>query len=168
MAQGVVVLFDDEADAAVRALWARLDAAGLPSRRVFPPHLTFALASEIPRKAREALRAELRVLHIPSLWFGSLSTFAHSENVLMLAAVTDPELLAVHSAVHDVLAGKVRNPSSYYLPGSWVPHCTLLQQVTGDELVAGFGAVFPVAGLRARVSGVAVMDTATGEIDPLT
>ena len=168
MAQGVVVLFDDKADKAVRELWARLDAAGLPSRRDFAPHLTFAMASDIPARARDALRAELRTLHVPSLFFGSLSTFANTENVLMLSAVTDPELLAVHSAVHDVLAGKVRNPSAYYLPGSWVPHCTLLQQVSADELVRGFGTLFPVDALRARVSAVAVMDSVTGEVDLLT
>ena len=168
MAQGVVVLFEDAADRAVRDLWARLDAAGLPSRRAFPPHPTFAMASDIPERTRAALREQLRVLHIPSLYFGALSTFASTENVLMLSAVTDPELLAVHSAVHDVLAGRVRDPSAYYLPGSWVPHCTLLAQVDAAALVRGFGAVFPVEPLRARVAGVAVMDTVTGAVDPLT
>jgi 2'-5' RNA ligase len=167
MAQGAVVLFDPAADAAVRALWARLDAAGLPSGRALPPHLTFALAAEIPARTREALRAELRTLHLPSLVFGALSTFATTENVLMLSAVTDPELLAVHSAVHDVLAGRVRAPSAYYMPGSWVPHCTLVREVSDDELVRGFGAVFPVAQLRARVSAFAVIDTVTGEVDRL-
>ncbi|MFC5286822.1 2'-5' RNA ligase family protein [Actinokineospora guangxiensis] len=168
MAQGVAVFFDDAADSAVRKLWARLDAAGLPSERAFPPHLSFALASDIPAKTRAALRAELRVLHVPSLQFAALSTFATTENVLMLSAVTDPELLAVHSAVHDVLAGRVRNPSAYYMPGSWVPHCTLVHEVSDDQLVRGFGAVFPVPQLRARVAAVAVIDTATGEIDRLT
>ncbi len=168
MAQGVVVLFDPAADAAVRGLWARLDAAGLPSKRVFPPHLTFAMASEIPAKTRTALRAELRALHVPSLLFAALSSFATTENVLMLSAVTDPELLAVHSAVHDVLAGRVRNPSAYYMPGSWVPHCTLVREVTDEQLVRGFGAVFPVEQLRARVAAVAVADTATGDLDRLT
>lgn len=168
MAQGVVVLFDPAADRAVRDLWARLDAAGLPSTRAFPPHLTFAMASEIPPRTREALRSELRVLHIPSLYFGALSTFTNTENVLMLSAVTDPELLAVHSAIHDVLAGRVRNPSAYYLPGSWVPHCTLLQQVSTEELVHGFATSFPIEPLRARVATVAIMDSTTGDIDPLT
>jgi 2'-5' RNA ligase len=168
MAQGVVVLFDDAADTAVRELWARLDAAGLPPDRVLPPHLTFALASDIPAGTRAALRAELRLLHVPSLQFAALSTFATTENVLVLSAVTDPELLAVHSAVHDVLAGRVRNPSAYYMPGSWVPHCTLVREVSDEQLVRGFGAVFPVPQLRARVSSVAVVDTATGEVDRLT
>ncbi|HVK21972.1 MAG TPA: 2'-5' RNA ligase family protein [Actinokineospora sp.] len=168
MAQGVVVLFDDQADADVRALWARLGKAGLPSARKFPPHLTLAMATDIPKKTRAALRAELGLLSIPSIWLAALSTFSASENVLMLAAVTDAELLAVHSAVHDVLAGKVRNPSAYYLPGSWMPHCTLLQGVSDAEIVTAFGAVFPVPEIRARARQIAVLDTATMEIDPLT
>ncbi|MGW5050531.1 2'-5' RNA ligase family protein [Actinokineospora sp. NPDC004072] len=168
MAQRVAVLFDDAADRAVRELWARLDAAGLPAGRAFAPHLTFAVAAEIPQRTRDALRAALRLLHLPSLWFGSLSAFASTENVLVLSAVADPELLAVHSAVHDVLAGAVKHPSAYHLPGSWVPHCALLDQVGAEELVRGFAAVFPVDALRARVAAVAVLDTATGEADLLT
>jgi 2'-5' RNA ligase len=167
MAQGVVVTFDQQADAAVRGLWARLDAAGLPTARKFPPHLTFAMASDIPKKTRAALRADLGLLSIPSIWLAALSTFSTSENVLMLAAVADGELLAVHSAVHDVLAGKVRNPNAYYLPGSWMPHCTLVQGVTDADLVTGFGTVFPVEPIRARARQVAVIDTTTSEIDVL-
>ncbi|WP_436493369.1 2'-5' RNA ligase family protein [Actinokineospora sp. HUAS TT18] len=168
MAQGVVVLFDEQADAEIRALWDRLDAAGLPSARKFPPHLTLALAGEIPQKTRAALKADLRLLSIPNIWLATLSTFSTSENVLMLAAVTDAELLAVHSAVHDVLAGKVRNPNAYYLPGSWMPHCTLVQGVSEAEIVSGFGTVFPAPAIRARARQVAVIDTVTAEIDPLT
>jgi 2'-5' RNA ligase len=167
MAQGVVVTFDERADTAVRALWSQLDDAGLTSDRPFPPHLTFAMASDIPARTRAALKADLARLAVPGIWLAALSTFATSENVLMLAAVTDGELLAVHSAVHDVLAGKVRNPNAYYLPGSWMPHCTLLHGVADAELVAGFGLVHPVAPIQARARQVSVIDTATGETDVL-
>jgi len=166
VAQAVVVLFDREADAAVRALWAKLDAIE-PGARKFPPRLTLAGASDIPRRTREALRAELRLVAVPNIWFAALSTFAGSENVLMLAAVTDGELLAVHSAVHDVLAGKVRNPDAYFLPGSWMPHCTLAAGIGDAAVVAGFGAVFPVEPIRARARQVAVVDTVTGETEVL-
>ena len=71
------------------------------------------------------MRDELALLTLPGIWLSTLATFPNTSNVLMLAAVVDTELLAVHSAVHDALAGKVRQPSVLYLPGSWVPHCTL-------------------------------------------
>jgi 2'-5' RNA ligase len=170
MAQAVVAFFDDEADAAVRALWRRLREAGVPvdEKAKFPPHLTYAAAGSIPAKARAALREELGRLWLPGMALENLSSFATSENVLMLAAVVDAELLAVHSAIHDVLARKVKNPSAYYLPGHWVPHCTLALGVTHEQVVAGFAALHPVRPIHAKVGRVCVVDSTTGEIDPLT
>ena len=103
MAQALKFFFDGEADAAVRGLWRGLAAAGVPSPQG-RPHVTFAAAGSIPAATREALRAELRLLSIPALW---LSTLSAADGVLMLTAVVDTELLAVHSAVHDVLATQV-------------------------------------------------------------
>ena len=74
------------------------------------PHVTFALASAIPPRTRDALREDLRLLSIPNLWLATLAAFSTSEPVLMLAAVVDTELLAVHSAVHDVLAKRSSSP----------------------------------------------------------
>lgn len=172
MAQALEFFFDGEADAAVRGLWRRLEDAGVPSLATrthgrHRPHVTFALASAIPQRTRDALRDDLRLLSIPQLWLSTLSAFSANDTVLMLAAVVDTELLAVHSAVHDVLAGKVRQPSAYYLPGSWVPHCTLAQAVDPAQVTAGFAALYPVEPIRARVSEIAVVDTHTGEADPL-
>lgn len=172
MAQALEFLFDDEADRAVRNLWARLDKAGVPSLATrthgrHRPHVTFALGGSISPGARDSLRTDLRRLAIPRLWLSTLGVFSSVENVLVLAAVTDTELLAVHSAVHDALAGRVRAPSAYYLPGSWVPHCTLAQGIEHPQVVAGFAALHPVEPIRATVTEVAVVDTHTGAADPL-
>jgi 2'-5' RNA ligase len=165
--QALVIHFDDEAETAIRGVWRRLTKAGIPVPDRFPPHLTLAAAGVIPRKARDAVRAELGRLALPSVWLASLSTFTASENVLMLAAVTDPELIAVHSAVHDALAGQVRNQQAYYLPGSWMPHCTLARGVTDAQVIAGFAAVFPVPAIRAKVRQIVVTDTTTGDTEVL-
>jgi hypothetical protein len=172
MAQALQFLFDDEADAAIRALWRRLEQAGVPSLATrthgrHRPQVTFAVAQSIPSGTRDALRQDLRLLSIPNLWLSTLSTFASVDNVLTLAAVVDAELLAVHSAVHDVLAGRVRQPSAYHLPGSWVPHCALAEGVEPNHVVAGFAAVYPIEPIRASVGEVAVVDTHTGEADTL-
>lgn len=172
MAQGLVFLFDEAADAAVRELWARLEKAGVPSlathtHRKHRPHVTFALGGAIPAAARDALRTDLRQLSIPRLWLATLAAFSTIDNVLMLAAVVDTELLAVHSAVHDLLAGRVKAPSAYYLPGSWVPHCTLAQGIEPAQTAAGFAAVHPVAPIHATVIEIGVIDTHTGAVDPV-
>jgi 2'-5' RNA ligase len=170
VAHVVVVFFDDRADRAVRALWKRLDQAGVPSlgtlsKKPLPPHVTFAAAKAIPRKTRDALKEELRTLALPSLWLSNLGTFPNSENVLMLGAVVDAELLAVHSAIHDILAGQVQSPSAYYMPGSWVPHCTLTQGIEHHQMIEGFAALHPIDRIEARVTGVAIVDTQAATVE---
>jgi hypothetical protein len=163
--QALRFFFDGDADAAVRGLWRRLDTAGVPvAHGRQRPHVTFAAAGAIPAATRAALRDDLRLLSIPALW---LSTLAATDGVLMLAAVVDTELLAVHSAVHDVLAKRVKQPVAYYLPGSWLPHCELARDLEPADVISGFTALYPVGSLKASITEIAVVDTHSGELDVL-
>lgn len=172
MAQSLECYFDGEAEAAVRALWQRLERAGVPSPLSgeyghHRPHVTFALGSVIPPAARRDLATDLARLALPRLWLYTLGSFPTSNNVLFLGAVTDAELLAVHVAVHDTLAGRVRDPWAYYLPGAWIPHCTLAEDITPAQLAAAFAALHPAEPIRARIAEVGIADTRTGDIDVL-
>lgn len=146
MAQRVTFRLDDAAVAAVRAL--RVRAGSEPGE----PAVTVAAAAAVPDAARRALAAEVRLLTLPVLWLAALGTVAGRPDELVLAAVVDAELLAVHAAVHDALAGRVRGPVAAYLPGAWLPHCVL---ATGRPAEA-FAALHPVEPVRARVLGVEV------------
>lgn len=172
MAQALEFYLDGEAETAVRGLWDRLERAGVPSLATFQhgrwrPHVSFAVAGLIPPAVRRDLATDLTRLALPRLWLYTLSTFPDSSNCMFLGAVTDTELLAVHIAVHDTLAGRVRDPWAAYLPGAWVPHCTLTQEVTPAQLAAGFTALHPVEPIRARIAEVGVADTRTGDVDVL-
>jgi hypothetical protein len=142
---------DDAAAARIGDLRARAAAAGaaVPNDR---PALTAAAAGVIPAPARDALADELRVLALPSVWLATLGATAGRPGELVLAAVVDAELLAVHAAVHDALAGRVRGPVAAYLPGAWLPHCVLAV----DEPAAAFAALHPVEPVRARIVAVEV------------
>jgi hypothetical protein len=164
VAQTLEFFFDGEADAAVRGLWRKLSEAGVTTPPRHRPHVTFAAARTIPAATRTALREDLRLLSIPALW---LSTLAAFDGALVLTSVVDTELLAVHSAVHDVLAKRVRDPAAYYLPGSWIPHCTLAEGLEPAQMTAGFAELYPVSSVRARITEIAVVDTLTGETDVL-
>lgn len=169
MVQALEFFFDDAAEDEIRSLWRRLEQAGVPSvaKHTNRPHLTFAAGSSFSAAVRGELTAELRLLSLPRVWLYTLGTFATNDNELFLGSIVDTELLAVHSAVHDILAKKVRNPSAYYLPGSWVPHCTLAHDVDPAGLAAGFAALHPVRPVHARLAEVGVTDTATGETELL-
>jgi hypothetical protein len=146
---------DDAAAARIGDLRSRATAAGCaaPTDR---PALTAAAASAIPPAARAALTAELSVLALPSVWLATLGSVTGRPDELVLAAVVDAELLAVHTAVHDALAGRVRHPVAAYLPGAWLPHCVLATTRPG----AAFTALHPVEPVRARIVGVEVADPA--------
>lgn len=96
---------DPDAVAALHALRARLprDLAAVDE-----PAVTVAAAASVPPAARAALDAEVRLLVVPSIWLATLGTVAGRPDQLVLAAVVDAELLAVHAAVHDALAGRVK------------------------------------------------------------
>ena len=141
MAQTVRFRLDPAACAAISSLCVGAD-----------PSVIVAAASAIPDTARKALASELRVLALPSLWLATLGTVAGRPDELVLAAVVDAELLAVHAAVHDALAGRVKGPVAAYLPGAWLPHCVLATERPAEV----FAALHPVAPIRARVVGVDV------------
>ena len=151
MAQRVRFRLDDAARAALRGLRAAAARAGaaVPADE---PAVVAAVAAAVPDAARAALEAEVRLLALPSLWLATLGTVAGRPDELVLAAVVDAELLAVHAAVHDALAGRVKGPVAAYLPGAWLPHCVL---ATGAP-AAAFAALHPVQPVRARVLGIEV------------
>lgn len=169
MAHALELFFEAAADAEVRALWQRLQEAGVPSLAGHShgrhrPHVSLAVAGEIPVRTRDALARDLALLTLPDLWLYTLGTFPTGQNALFLGAVVDTELLAVHSAAHDALAGRVRQPWAYYLPGAWVPHCTLAQDLTTEQLADGMRALHPVRPIRATVAELGITDTRNGDI----
>lgn len=153
---------DDDAVAALTALRERLAAAGIPAA-VGIPHVTVAAAGTVGRPAHDALAAELRLVALPALWLATLGSVTGDDEALVLAAVTDPEVLAVHTAVHDALAGRARGAHAAHLPGSWLPHVVL---ATGGPAEA-FALLHPVAPVRARIVAVELHDSRTGETEVL-
>jgi len=150
---------DDGDAAAVADLRTRAAKAGcaVPPGR---PALVAAAAVSVPSAACAALATELRVLALPSVWLATVGATAGRPDELVLAAVVDAELLAVHAAVHDALAGRVRGPVAAYLPGAWLPHCV----VAVSRPAAAFAALHPVEPIRARPVGVEVADSLSDEV----
>ncbi|MBE9374122.1 2'-5' RNA ligase family protein [Saccharopolyspora sp. HNM0983] len=166
MAAALELFLDESGASTVRALRGRLADAGLPAETGHP-HVTLAVATAIPDAARAQVRAELELLSIPDLWLYTLAAFPNAEDVLVLGAVVDTEVLALHNAVHDALAGRTRGPDAHYLPGAWIPHCTLATGLDRDRLAAGISALHPIEPVHARIGGAGIVDTRTGDVDTL-
>ncbi|MGB2567299.1 2'-5' RNA ligase family protein [Micromonospora citrea] len=112
----------------VRAAWARLAAAGLPSlaRNTHPtnrPHLTMASVDAFPPGAAARL-ADLFDDALPlAVHLDRVEVLDGSAPLVWLVRPT-PELARLHEAVADVLAG-ADGQHPWHVPGRWIPHLSL-------------------------------------------
>jgi hypothetical protein len=166
VAEALDFFLDDSSAAQVVELRARLALHGVPVP-ASAPSVRFARGAAIPAKVRGQLAADLRLLVLPELWLAVLGTILTAEPRLVLGAVVDTELLAAHGGVHDALAGRVREPSSSYLPGSWLPHCALTRDLDPAVLPAALEHLEVVRPIRAKVASIGITDTRTGRVTPL-
>jgi hypothetical protein len=166
VAEALDFFLDEPSAAKIMELRARLALRGVPVPAA-APSVRFARGAAIPAKVRGQLTADLRRLVLPELWFAVLGTILTGEPRLVLAAVTDTELLAAHAGVHDALAGRVREPAAGYLPGSWLPHCVLSRPIAAHQLPAALDALDAVEPVRAKVASIGITDSRTGTVTPL-
>jgi 2'-5' RNA ligase len=164
--------FDEEADAAVRRLWLLLSDAGLPSlatrtHRRHRPHVSLAVAESLADADLAPLRSALMSSR-PALRLYVLGTFPGDEGALFLGVQVTAELLAFHAGAHAALAGQPIRQWAYYLPGNWIPHCTLAEGLDKSEAGRAFGLLAGYRAIAATVTSAGIKDTATGAITPLT
>lgn len=170
MALAVCLLLDPKADAAVRAVWRRLEAAGVPTllshthgRHV--PHLTYAsLRTFDLDRVREALGA-LPAQDPLRLSFDALGTFRRSR--CWLAPAVTGNLIGRQERVVAAAVSTGADLHRHYRPGDWVPHLTLAPRLHLSDLPVVAAAVYDVLPLVATATRTALVDTSTGTVHVL-
>lgn len=146
------LLFDDAAEASVRADWDRLTEAGLPSsgrhRSVSNlPHITLVAAPSLApatvagvddRVAAAAGFVDLPLVSAGVLLFGP----RRGTYVLVRQVVTTPELFELHRRVCAAV-GPVPGQVRTSVPGAWTPHVTLARRMTAEQVAAALQVLEP-------------------------
>jgi len=171
------VLLDPAADAAVRAEWALLSAAGLPSLgehtgETNAPHVTLLARPALDDEADAALR-ELAAATLPlPVELGAPLVFGTGRRglVLVRSVVPTDRLLGLHRAVHD-LVGRGRGSDEtveHTRPDAWTPHVALARRLTPAGVATALEALADAASARetatveeARVGGDPARDSST-------
>ncbi|MCU1446862.1 MAG: hypothetical protein JWP54_2520 [Cryobacterium sp.] len=140
--RSIELTFDPAFEAAFRAEWAMLQAAGLPNLGRHPdasnrPHLTLAAGPAIEptaaltavfspdqQRARAPLPVAIRVSGVLLFQAGS------GRFVLARPVVMSAELLALHRAVLDRAPGAVELTQ----PDRWTPHVTLARRISAGQV----------------------------------
>lgn len=139
MAHSLELLLDADGDAAIRAIWAELDGAGLPSQlRVKSdtnrPHITLLAAGGIDAGVDDVLRDLARCLPLDCV-VGAPVVFPGARMTLARLVVPSAELLALHEQVYRLaLPHLTGDPFPHCRPGNWTAHATLGRRFTADEI----------------------------------
>ncbi len=123
------LVLDADTEAAVRADWERLAAAGLSSLAAYRsdsnrPHVTLLVRPALAPHPFDAVAERLPI----EMALGAPIVFAHGDRgVLARPVLPSPDLEAVHRAVHaSVPPGE---DAAHTAPGEWTPHVTLCRRL---------------------------------------
>jgi hypothetical protein len=132
----VEMYMDSVSEAAILGFCEAIADAGLSSsvlKSGVRPYVSLALYKKIDLAD---FRSELELfsdnVESFSVNFTSIATFPTEEGVVFLAPTVTQELLDVHSRFHKAFSRYRPEASEYYLPGQWVPHCTVAMDLKSD------------------------------------
>ena len=170
MALAVCLLFDRRSERAVRALWDRLEQAGVPSlgshthgRHV--PHVSYAVLRSWDQTAVTAALVPLGGGAPIELSFDGVGLFRRGRTWLLAGVSAD--FVARQQRVVEAVTATGAELHNHYRPGTWLPHCSLAPRATLAQLPIAVAAVLDVLPLTARLDRAALVNSATGELSPL-
>ncbi len=133
--------FDPITEGAIRDLWWRFAEAGIASylhESPNRPHITLIGYDALDlARAERSLTAVARACSPFSLTFSHLGAFLHPSPVVFLAPTPTVDLLRLHRATYESSAAAGTDPWEAYLPGQWVPHCTIVFHMDATALPKG-------------------------------
>lgn len=160
----IELLLDADAEAAVRAEWDALAAAGLSS---MAPHTSPSNRPHVTLLARRGgvphLLALPDALPLP-LVLGAPMLFGDGDRrILVRSVVPSAALLALHASVRD--AAGADGDVEHMAPGTWTPHVTLARRLR----LADLERALPLIGGPLPCEGVALRrwDAGTRTVTPL-
>jgi len=170
VALAVCLLFDRRSERAVRALWDRLEQAGVPSLRSHThgrhvPHVSYAVLRSWDHGAVTAALTELGGAEGVELSFDGVGVFRRGRTWLVAGVSAD--VVTRQQRVVDAVTATGAELHKHYVPGTWLPHCSLAPRATLAQLPAAVAAVLDVLPLRARLDHAALINSATGQLWPL-
>ncbi len=154
----VVLLFDDTTARAVRTLTEQLHV--LPhtvAPAAVPPHVTLAVCTGLDVSGSEAiLRQHVEATRALECTLASVGIFSTPEGVIYLGVTPGPRLVVLQAQVVDCLRAIGAGVGRYWIPGQWMPHCTLAAgvpvELIPDAVARVINAFAPRTSVLTRMS----------------
>jgi 2'-5' RNA ligase len=138
MGFAVELYLDDQSERRVRSLRQIVAEAGAGldvEHGGATSHVTLAAFDHVDHpRAIAALSRFVESCEPLAVSFDSIGAFESPQRVIFLAPARDESLLATHAELHGFLRSMMLQSSALYVPGRWVPHCTLAREVPADVM----------------------------------
>ena len=134
MPYAVELALDDQAGAVVRGVWRTLSGIGVTwmEDSGAEPHVSLGIWETIDRARFEAELARFAAETPPiSVTFEAVGMFPGS--AIYLRPVENRQLADTQQRLHDRFGMLGGGAWQYYLPGTWVPHCTIAMEFPADR-----------------------------------
>ncbi|GGM79211.1 2'-5' RNA ligase [Longimycelium tulufanense] len=170
MALAVCLLFDRRSERALRALWDRLEARGVPTLRshthgLHHPHMSYVVLIDWDLDKVRAAVAALPDRGPFELAFDAVGAFRRGRISLVPAGPAD--LVVRQQAVVEAVRATGALVHQHYEIGRWLPHCALAPRAQLTQLADVAALVYDVLPLTVQVTRAALINSATGERWPL-
>lgn len=160
MSVAVPLYFDPATETAIAAVIKELAERGVaPYMHTsgIRPHITLSIYRDLPRDACYRILGDLAAAQPPlPVNFSHLGIFTQPNPVVFLAPTISPALYELHTRVSALLDAVGDLPAPYYLPGNWVPHCTLAVEMPAENIPAAVEIAqqfpLPLTGALAEIS----------------
>jgi 2'-5' RNA ligase len=170
VALAVCLLFDSRSERAIRALWDQLESLGVPTLRSHThgrhvPHVSYAVLRTWDLVTVTDALAQLDAGEPVALSFDGLGLFRRGRAWLLAGVAAD--LAARQERVVSAVTCTGAELHKHYVPGRWLPHCSLAPRATLAQLPILAASVYDVLPLSARLNRAALIDSSTGDMWPL-
>ena len=139
---GLISIFDEFTEQLIKNIWKELKENSISSYayevedRI--PHITFASYNNLDItdfiEQMDVIYSNRSVIDIQ---FSTIGSFLNSCTLFFSPTVTK-ELFELHSNHHMIFERFNDNPNSLYLPGNWIPHCTIANRLSQEKLIEAF------------------------------
>jgi 2'-5' RNA ligase len=170
VALAVCLLFDARGERAIGALWDQLETLGVPSLRSHThgrhvPHLSYAVLRSWNLASVTAALSELDAGEPVDVSFDGIGLFRRGRAWLLAGVAAN--LATRQERIVAAVTATGAELHKHYVPGRWLPHCSLAPRAPLAQLPILAATVYDVLPLHAQLNRAALIDSATGDLWPL-
>jgi len=141
----------------IEAIWRQMASLGINDSMVKKSmfaHFSLAIyPDECPSELFSLLPGIAQQLQPIEIVLSKIDTFPGPEGVLFLASEANDNLLAASNLFHRETKNILEAWDHYYRPGNWVPHCTIANPISPQEITE---AIATIPALSAEFSPISV------------